>query len=739
MRPMSLKDYLIAGGDYLARQPEFKLIGRDADLFKLSSILMRRKANSVLLVGAGGVGTTALCLGLQAMKADPNAPFDIVSKRLFWLNTDGLFSSGDSGKIADMFRQMMDHLAVTPDSVLIIEDTKDFITACDRQGCPNFINAIVQAVKSNKTQVILEVRDDDLDLVFKWHSDIRESYTLMDVQEPNAEHLRQIIDGIATGLESHHNIGISDEARQTAIDLTTKYIVDSGALARAQPERSVALLDLALASYRLAAHSHNPEIVALEARVKSAAEGERASLEEALAGMRQKWSETQANLRQFHERQRQGEKKIVELEEERASLRAAAEKKAAERKAAIESGEYIEEAPVARRSMFAMVSSAAAGGSVGDSAEVIEITQRISALRESIEANKAKFDAITAEINKGLTLSRTDVLREFSKISGIATSKLGEDDIEVLKRLPDDIRKRVFGQDHAVDKLANAIKVARIGKRNRDKPQAAFMFLGPSGVGKTEIAKALAQALNGDEKTLLRFDMSEYMEKHAVAKLIGAPPGYEGFEAGGILTNAMRKNRNRIILFDEIEKAHPDVFNIFLSILSDGRLTDNVGRTVTFEETIILMTTNIGQPAFLNRDLTWDEAVEEATTELNATYRAEFLNRFAGRQNIVCFSRLEGSTIERIVKREVKDLDATYTDNGIRVVMPDNDVAAFVAAIYDPAIGARGLPGFMVTNLEPAIVNQIIENPTAHGTFGVSYDNENKRFALAFTPDAVAA
>ncbi|RYD62428.1 MAG: ATP-dependent Clp protease ATP-binding subunit, partial [Verrucomicrobiaceae bacterium] len=387
------------------------------------------------------------------------------------------------------------------------------------------------------------------------------------------------------------------------------------------------------------------------------------------------------------------------------------------------------------------ITNAGQGGGVASNPVVAELTQRIVQLQSSIDSNREKFEAITAQINAGLSLCKADVLREFSRVSGISASKLGEDGMVVLRRLKTDLLSRVFGQDTSVEKIANAIRVARVGKRNRDKPQAAFMLLGPSGVGKTEIAKALAQSLTGDEKSLLRFDMAEYMEKHAVAKLIGAPPGYEGFEAGGILTNAMRKNRNRIILFDEIEKAHPDVFNIFLSVLSDGRLTDNVGRTVSFDESIIIMTTNIGQPAFLNPDLTWDEAQAEAIVELNATYRAEFLNRFAGRQNILCFSRLDVPVIEKIVRREITDLDRSYQGDGVRVTISDADLAAFVQAHYDPRIGARGLPGYIQAKLEPIIADQIIDHPGVEGVFEIGYDNDNGQFTSNFagSPQAQAA
>lgn len=711
--------FLTRGDDYLAKAPDFRLVGRDAELGKLSSILVRNMANSVLLVGPGGVGCTALCMGMQASKKDPDAPFDIVNKRFFWLDTDALFSSGDPVSIRDSFQKIMGVLDRTPDSVLIIEDTRDFIEAARNIGTLHFINAICLAIKSKKTQVILEARDEDLDIILRCHSDLRELFTLVDLAEPEGDALFQIVAERATHLQEFHRIRIAESAIRTAIELTSKYRSRDGGMNRAQPERSVSLLDRALSTYRLGAHGKAPGLEDAEAAKKAAkTDKQLAEAETALAQVHERWGKSQDRIKSLYKRQRDGEVAVLELEEE-------LDKQLETETTARQSPESQVGEITGRIAKFARLAT----GAGIESDAVRDLKQRIGKFQEEIATNRAAFDALTKELNDHLELSRDIVLREFSQISGISVSKLNENEREKLRNLEAELKNRIFGQDHVVRMLSNAVKTARVGRRNQDRPQAAFMFLGPSGVGKTEIAKALAASLLDDEKALTRFDMSEYMEKHAVSRLIGAPPGYEGFEAGGILTNAMRKNPLRVLLFDEIEKAHPDVFNVFLQILSDGRLTDNVGRTVSFSESIIIMTTNIGQPHFLDARLSVEEASAEAIREIEKTYRSEFLNRFAGRQNIICFNKLDLPSIEKIVRREFDSIDKTYSQEGIKVTVSEPDLKTFCKAHYDPAIGARGLPGFIQANIEPIIVNMILESDK-RGPLDLAYNPKRAAFEV---------
>ena len=714
--------FLTRGEDYLTKAPKFRLVGRDGELKKLSSILVRNMANSVLLVGPGGVGCTALCMGLQASKKDPDAPFDIVNKRFFWLDTDALFSSGDPVSIRDSFQRIMGTLDRTPDSVLIIEDTRDFIEAARNVGTLHFINALCLAIKSKKTQIILEARDEDLDIIFKSHSDLRELFTLVDLAEPEGDALFKIVVERAEHLHEFHRIKIAESAIRTASELTSKYRSRDGGMNRAQPERSVSLLDRALSTYRLGAHRKAPGLEEAEA-VKKAAKTPKqlAEAETALAQVSERWLASQQKIKSLYKRQRDGEIAVLELEEQ-------LDKQVDTETEARQSPDSQVAEITGRIAKFARLAT----GAGIESDAVRDLHERIGKFQEEIATNRTAFDALTKELNDHLELSRDIVLGEFSRISGISVNKLNENEREKLRNLEAELKTRIFGQDEVVRVLSNAVKTARVGRRNQDRPQASFMFLGPSGVGKTEIAKALAATLLDDEKALTRFDMSEYMEKHAVSRLIGAPPGYEGFEAGGILTNAMRKNPLRVLLFDEIEKAHPDVFNVFLQILSDGRLTDNVGRTVSFSESIIIMTTNIGQPHFLNAKLTVEEANGEAIREIEKTYRSEFLNRFAGRQNIICFKKLDLPSIEKIVRREFDSIDRTYAPEGIKVTVSEADLKAFCKAQYDPAIGARGLPGFIQANIEPIIVNMILETDR-RGKLDLAYNSKRAAFEIRET------
>ena len=721
------KSFFISGRDYLAQFPNFELVGRDCILSKLTAILMRKSANSVMMIGSGGVGCSAICLGIQASKDKDGTPFDIVSKRFFWLDSDLLFSSGDTANINTDFNKMLRTLSRTPNSVLILDDMRDFIDAARNNGCTNLINALMHAVKRKNFQIIMEARDEDLQTVLSCHSDMKEAYTLLDIEEPDEALLNKIIETIAeTRLFDHHKIKISTEAIETAIDITNKYRVRDIGLSRAQPERTLTLLDRALTTYRLEAHANDPRLEAIESKLTEAQlqyenspsdehKTQLDKLTEESLEIKTSWELKQSKIKQFDAEVRDGEAAIRDIElsiEEQL-------------KSEQERDEHLDSSKTETKGFTSFASRAAAGGY--ESEEVTLLKQKIKSFQKEIDFNRGEFSKLIQEINQDLKLDKDHVLKEFSEISGIPVNKLTQDERAKLLHLDQNLNNRVFGQEEAVEKLANQIRVARAGLQSPDKPQAVFMFLGPSGVGKTELAKALTSELFDDERSLLRFDMSEYMEKHAVAKLIGSPPGYEGYEAGGILTNEMRKNPRRIILFDEIEKAHPDIFNVFLQILDDARLTDNRGLTVSFRDATILMTTNIGTSYFLSES-DYDIANTKAMEDLESEYRPEFLARFNGKRNIVCFKTLPLAVIEKIALRDIEKLNLMVKSSSpnIDIEFKDNALVSMCRDHYKPVNGARGITGYIEGVIKPEIANTVLFDQNASGKIVIDYDEAAK-------------
>ncbi len=715
--PDQVRDYLIRGSDILAARPGFRLVGREMELKQMSAILMRRHAQNVLLVGPGGVGCSSICYGLQAAKEDASLPFDIISKRLFWLDTDGLFSSGVHSTISDAFTRLRRTLIRSASSVLVIDDIRDFIDAARNNGATHLINAIMRDVHNGRYQSILEARDEDLEVILKAHSNMREFFTMMDVREPAPDALREIADEGAKSLIAHHRIPISAEAIDTAIELTSKYVLSDMSLSRAQPERTLNLLDRALTAYRQRYHAEPPHLehlrLAVEAQPEDAAL--KAQFDEADAA----WRTELGKLSSLHEAQKSGEELLLALEDELMQERQRQEDKPPEPE---------------ERTTF----SARLGQSGFGSKEEARINAEIRKVTTAIADNAAAFADMAAKINEGLELNPKAVTDEFSAISGIPADKLNQDTRAKLLNLDKVLKDRVYGQDHAVDKLVGAVMMAHVGLKEPDKPQGSFMFCGPSGVGKTEIAKALSFALKDSEKAMLRFDMSEYMEKHAMAKLIGAPPGYEGYEAGGILTNSVRRNPHSIILFDEVEKAHPDVFNVFLQVLDDGRLTDNRGLTVSFADCVILMTTNIGQAHFLNDEMNYDEAMAATMDDLEDTFRPEFLNRFNGRQNIIGFNSLPLSLIERIAERELRKVNQRIASGGnsVTIHMDAVNIAAVCRERYNPVHGARGIPGFFASEVYPQIARKLLSEPGNVERLIVTYAEGPAGGVVELTTDA---
>lgn len=675
--------FLLNGSDVLKSCVGFKLIGRKDVLNDLCGILTQSSANSVIACGAGGVGISALALGLQARKLDDDAPFDIVNKRFFWLETDGLFGLGDNAAIQKEFQAILSELNRTPDSVLIVEDTLDLIEALRNCGMLHVINALNSMVKNKKTQVFLEVRDKDLTEIYRTHSDFREHYTFFPVDEPVGQELHEIVSASAKNLEGYYAVAIDPKAVETAITLTNKYRAIDAGIHRAQPERSRLLLDRAMSKYCLTAHS-TPTV-----------------------GQEKQFAANQEALKKFFSLQRQGEKAIILLEQEITDL-IEVEKNGTNSK----TSKQVDDG-------FDLLGEAS-----GYTTPAIEEKKtRIKALEVGVRENRTKYEEITSKINNSLKLTADHIVDEFSRISNIEPAKLKQDDKTRLLSLGTVLKKRVFGQDEALEYVYRAVKIWRRGRRT-NKP-LPFMFCGPSGVGKTEVGRGLAEGLFDTVATLNKFDMGEYMEKNDVTKLIGAPPGYEGFEVGGQMTNSIRNNPYQVMLWDEIEKAHAAIYNVLLGILDEGYCKDNIGRKCDFSDALMPFTTNIGQEHMLNTSLTDVDAYERTMHDLEQFFKPEFLNRFEGRENILVFRRLELDSIKRIANRELDRINTNYAP-AVTALFQNGELNAFCEKVYDPKIGARGIPGRIKT-VEGFIVDKLLQDETFKGTMNITFKDNALR------------
>ena len=725
-------NFLIRGTDYLKRHPDFKMVGRKDELDELASILLRKKANSIILTGPGGAGCSTLCMGLQASKENPDVTFDVIRKRFFWLDTDALFSSGSSVEINENFKSITAILASSwkdtsgyqPDTVLVIDDMKNFVDSARNFGCSNLINELMNDNKRNKFQIIAKVREDSLDIVLKCHSDMTEHFTLKRLSEPKKEDLRAIVEYNAQKLAEFHGIRISPEAIEQAIYLTNRYSTRDASLSRAQPERAGTLLDRAYASYRQRAHTHAPELERLEPELedvlcalddkasaslhgvgRTELEARKAVLEHEIKTANDAWATNQKKMKVIYGELRSGETFIVSKEDEITKLRQEDESK--------------KKAQKGNDAVFS------------ENPKIQEIRNKIADINEKLKKPREQYQLYAHEIDNQLELTKDHVLREFSELSGIPATKLTQNETEKLLKLGATLSARVFDQAQAISRVSDTIIAARGGvKLDPRKPDGAFLFLGPSGVGKTETALAVTQALYDDEANIIRIDMSEYMEENAVAKLIGAPPGYEGFEMGGALTNAVIKNPRSVVLFDEIEKGNKKIYNTLLQVLSAGRLTDNHGRVVDFSQTTIIMTSNIGSKYFLDPALTEEEAQKLAIQDLQKEYPPEFLNRFGGQRNIICYNKLPLSAIERITKRELAKVNELIEGKGVRLGMDDKAINDLVSAHYNPENGARGITGFFETDISSIIAKTLLRTPNAKGVMVATIDPKTKEMTI---------
>ncbi len=725
-------DFVTRGKDYLAEYEDFELIGRDEELADICDVLLRMTANNVILTGPPGVGLSSLALGLQACKESLDTPFDIVSKRFFWLDTDGLFASGDVKQINEGFQRALKTVTRSPHSVMLIEDMGDFIDAARVNACSNVVNALMRECRKNKQlQIVVEVSDADLPEILKAHSDLTSFFIIKEIAPPKAEALDAIVEGLCKNLQKHHKIPVSAEARAAAIHLTNRYYVK--ALDRAQPKRASLLIEGALTHFRRWVHSRAPGLDALETQAQRLAEaGDGAALatiQGEIQRTQEQWAAHQAQMRRVYQDQTIAEERVLSIDLAIAAQRDKQAEEVRQRAAAANSATQESEPKSGARRFRTRLSASGL-----DNESITKLKQERVQWHAALEENRNRYAEMTADVNEGVVLTADAVYDQFSKLSGIDVGRLREDEATKLLDLEATLSGRVYGQPEPVAALSKAVRRGRTGLKKANKPIGSFIFLGPTGVGKTEMAKALCAALFGDDSMLHAYDMSEYQEKHAVSALIGAPPGYEGYEYGGRLTNAMRKHPRCVNVFDEIEKAHKDVFDLFLQIVDEGRLTDRRGLVASFADSVNILTSNIGQPYFLDKSLTFEEAKAKALADLwdpaVGGYRPEFLARFTG---IFCFNRLGLSTIELIAKRGLAELNTWIENPKLGVAMDPEDLGAMCRDQYEPKRGARSiLIGWIENQIASEVAESMLRNPNQDGLIQVSYDGTHQQIQTRF-------
>ena len=665
----------------LARQGKLDpVIGRDEEIRRTLHILSRRSKNNPILVGEPGVGKTAIAEGLAHRIINGDVPENLKSKIIYALDM-GLLIAGAKfkGEFEERLKSVIKEVTDSDgDIVLFIDEIHTLVGAGGGDGAMDAANILKPALARGDLRAIGATTLNEYQKFFEKDKALERRFQRVMIDEPTEEDAISILRGLKDRYESHHHVMIKDEAIIAAVELSHRYITD-----RFLPDKAIDLIDESAAKLRLEMNSMPEELDKLERSIRQLEiEREAIKREKDEAKLRELSTEI-SNLtvqRDTFKAKWQQEKEVVEKVQnakgEIENLKMAAEK-------------------AEREGNYGMVAEIRYGKIQQQEKIIEEFTKELA---DSTEKRLLK-EEVDAE----------DIAESVAKVTGIPVSKMLQSEREKLLKLEDELHKRVVGQEEAIEAVADAIRRSRAGLHDPKKPIGSFIFLGTTGVGKTELAKALADYLFDDDSMMTRIDMSEYQEKHAVSRLVGAPPGYVGYDEGGQLTEAVRRKPYSVILLDEIEKAHPDVFNILLQVLDDGRLTDNKGRVVNFKNTIIIMTSNIGshiiQAAFENvteetRDVVVDQTKREVVDLLRQTIRPEFLNRI---DEVIMFQPLMKKEIKSIIKIQLQDLQELLVKNGVQLEFTDYALDYLADNGFDPQYGARPLKRL----IQKQIVNQL--------------------------------
>jgi len=689
----------------LARKSKLDpVIGRDEEIRRVMQILARRTKNNPVLIGEPGVGKTAIVEGLAQRIVSGDVPDVLKTKRLVALDLAALVAGAKfRGEFEDRLKAVLKEIAEAEGQIILfIDELHTLVGAGAAEGAMDASNMLKPALARGELRAVGATTLNEYKKYIEKDPALERRFQPVLVTEPSVADTIAILRGLKERYEVHHGVRIKDAAILAAATLSHRYISD-----RFLPDKAIDLIDEAAASLRMQIDSLPTEIDEIERRILQLEIERQAMLRE-----------TDAHSK---ERRAQIEKELAALKEESSAKKARWQ---AEKEAITKIRKLKEQIDQLKAEEQRYERS-------GELAKVAEIRYGKIAAAEA-ELRKAEHES--AAVQKGSRMLKEEVDEEdiaklVSKWTGIPTGRLLEGEAQKLVHMEERLRQRVVGQDDALARVSNAVRRSRAGLSDAKRPIGSFIFLGPTGVGKTELARALAEFLFDDEKLMIRIDMSEYMEKHSVSRLIGAPPGYVGYEEGGQLTEQVRRHPYSVVLFDEIEKAHPDVFNVLLQILEDGRLTDGKGRTVDFRNTVLVMTSNVGSSAIFelsSRDP--ERARKEAMEALRAAFRPEFINRI---DEIVIFNPLGKEQLERIVGLLLKSVEALLAERNITLELTRAAKEVLLSEGYDPAYGARPLRRTIQRMIQDPLALQILEGKVLPGDH-VLVDRDGKSDAMRF-------